>query len=110
MPPLLSCRYGFQPHRVALWIYWHAVLLLWKGVPFYGCGCACVACCMQCVLCGHAALLTECACLFYAARPAQISRQQQTLLRATPKLPMAAPLSGDQRSSGLGMRCDVWCN
>lgn len=29
-------RYGFQPHRVALWIYWHAVLLLWKGVPFYG--------------------------------------------------------------------------
>lgn len=30
------CRYGFQPHRVALWIYWHAVLLLWKGVPFFG--------------------------------------------------------------------------
>lgn len=29
-------RYGFQPHRVALWIYWQAVLLLWKGVPFYG--------------------------------------------------------------------------
>ncbi|KAL4448927.1 hypothetical protein ABPG77_007644 [Micractinium sp. CCAP 211/92] len=29
-------RYGFQPHRVALWIYWHAVLLLWKGVPFFG--------------------------------------------------------------------------
>lgn len=27
--------YGFQPHRVALWIYWHALLLLRKGVPFY---------------------------------------------------------------------------
>ena len=29
-------KYGFQPQRVALWIYWHAVCLLWKGVPFYG--------------------------------------------------------------------------
>jgi hypothetical protein len=31
----LLCRYGFQPQRVAFWIYWHALLLLWKGVPFY---------------------------------------------------------------------------
>lgn len=29
-------RFGFQPQRVALWIYWHAVVLLWKGVPFFG--------------------------------------------------------------------------
>lgn len=28
-------RYGFQPQRIALWIYWHALLLLRKGVPFY---------------------------------------------------------------------------
>ncbi|BDA45180.1 hypothetical protein COCOBI_06-6630 [Coccomyxa sp. Obi] len=29
-------RYGFMPHRVAFWIYWQALKLLWKGVPFYG--------------------------------------------------------------------------
>ncbi len=29
-------RYGFQPQRVALYIYWHAVCLLYKGVSFYG--------------------------------------------------------------------------
>ena len=29
-------RYGFQPQRVALCIYWHAVCLLYKGVSFYG--------------------------------------------------------------------------
>jgi DUF1365 family protein len=29
-------KYGFQPQRIALWIYWHALLLLIKGVPFYG--------------------------------------------------------------------------
>ena len=29
-------KYGFQPQRVALWIYWHAVCLLWKGVRFHG--------------------------------------------------------------------------
>eukprot|EP00210_Caulerpa_lentillifera_P009423 g8984.t1 len=29
-------NYGFQPHRVALWIYWQAVCLFKKGVPFYG--------------------------------------------------------------------------
>lgn len=28
-------KYGFQPQRIALWIYWHALLLLWKGVSFY---------------------------------------------------------------------------
>lgn len=28
-------RFGFQPQRVAVWIYWHAVLLLAKGVPFF---------------------------------------------------------------------------
>lgn len=27
-------KYGFMPHRVAWWIYWHAAVLLWKGVPF----------------------------------------------------------------------------
>ncbi len=34
MPPCAH-RYGFQPQRVAVWIYWHAVLLLAKGVPFF---------------------------------------------------------------------------
>ncbi|KAI8107379.1 hypothetical protein M9435_002410 [Picochlorum sp. BPE23] len=29
-------KYGFQPQRIAAWIYWHALVLLWKGVPFYG--------------------------------------------------------------------------
>ncbi|CAL8469053.1 g8594 [Coccomyxa elongata] len=29
-------RYGFMPHRVAFWIYWQALKLLWKGVPFFG--------------------------------------------------------------------------
>ncbi|KAK9813210.1 hypothetical protein WJX72_010648 [[Myrmecia] bisecta] len=29
-------RYGFQPQRVAVLIYWQAVKLLWKGVSFYG--------------------------------------------------------------------------
>jgi DUF1365 family protein len=28
-------QYGFQPQRVALWIYWQAVMLLWKGVRFF---------------------------------------------------------------------------
>lgn len=28
-------KYGFQPQRVAFWIYWQAVKLMWKGVPFY---------------------------------------------------------------------------
>lgn len=28
-------KFGFQPQRVALWIYWQAVVLLWKGVAFY---------------------------------------------------------------------------
>jgi len=28
-------QYGFQPQRVALWIYWQAVVLLWKGVKFF---------------------------------------------------------------------------
>ena len=34
----LGCllRYGFQPQRVAFWIYWQALVLLWKGVSFYG--------------------------------------------------------------------------
>ena len=31
----LLCRYGFMPHRVAFWIYWQALHLLWLGVPFY---------------------------------------------------------------------------
>ena len=25
-----------RPQRVAVWIYWQAVVLLWKGVPLYG--------------------------------------------------------------------------
>lgn len=29
-------RYGYEPHRVALWIYWEALQLLRKGVPFFG--------------------------------------------------------------------------
>jgi len=29
-------KYGFQPQKVALWIYWHALVLLFKGVPFHG--------------------------------------------------------------------------
>jgi hypothetical protein len=28
-------KYGYQPHRVAIWIYWQAIVLLWKGVPLY---------------------------------------------------------------------------
>lgn len=28
-------QFGFQPQRVAAWIYWQAVVLLWKGVSFY---------------------------------------------------------------------------
>ena len=23
-----------MPHRVAVWIYWHAVVLMWRGLPF----------------------------------------------------------------------------
>lgn len=29
------CRYGFMPQRTAFWIYWQAVKLMWKGVPFF---------------------------------------------------------------------------
>ena len=29
-------RYGYMPHRVAFWIYWQAVRLLWLGLPFHG--------------------------------------------------------------------------
>lgn len=29
-------RYGFMPHRVAFWIYWQALRLLWMSVPFFG--------------------------------------------------------------------------
>lgn len=25
-----------MPHRVAFWIYWQALRLLWRGVPFCG--------------------------------------------------------------------------
>ena len=28
-------RFGLMPHRVAIWIYWHAVLLLRKGVGLF---------------------------------------------------------------------------
>lgn len=31
-----ALQYGLQPHRVAVWIYWHALILLYKGVKFYG--------------------------------------------------------------------------
>ena len=33
-PPLPEAWAWGMPHRVALWIYWQAALLLWKGVPF----------------------------------------------------------------------------
>lgn len=29
------CRYGYQPQRIAFWIYMHAVMLLWKGVSLF---------------------------------------------------------------------------
>jgi len=29
-------RYGYQPQRAALLIYWQALKLMWKGVPFHG--------------------------------------------------------------------------
>ncbi len=29
-------RFGYQPQRDALLIYWQAVKLLWKGATFYG--------------------------------------------------------------------------
>lgn len=32
----LAARYAFMPQRIALWIYWEAVRLLLKGVPFHG--------------------------------------------------------------------------
>eukprot|EP00803_Ostreobium_quekettii_P004625 evm.model.scf_672.1 EVM.evm.TU.scf_672.1 scf_672:490-3697(-) len=28
-------RYGYQPHRVAFWIYWQAIKLFWMGIPFF---------------------------------------------------------------------------
>ena len=35
-PFLLVPRYGYMPQRMALWIYWQAAVLLWKGVAFHG--------------------------------------------------------------------------
>ncbi|GAX84932.1 hypothetical protein CEUSTIGMA_g12353.t1 [Chlamydomonas eustigma] len=32
----LLWRYGFQPHRVAIWIYWQALILIYKGLPLHG--------------------------------------------------------------------------
>lgn len=32
---LSLCRYGLQPQRIALWIYWQAMVLLAMGVPLY---------------------------------------------------------------------------
>lgn len=32
---LQICRYGFQPQRAAVLIYWQALKLLWMGAPFY---------------------------------------------------------------------------
>ncbi|EPS70462.1 hypothetical protein M569_04301 [Genlisea aurea] len=29
-----SMFFWLMPHKVAFWIYWHALKLLWKGVPF----------------------------------------------------------------------------
>ena len=29
------CRYGFEPQRVAFWIYWQALKLLWRGLHFF---------------------------------------------------------------------------
>ena len=40
LPPSLwvtdDRRYGFQPHRIALWIYWQALVLILKGLPLQG--------------------------------------------------------------------------
>jgi DUF1365 family protein len=38
VPPVADpARWAFaMPHRVAAWIYWHAALLLWRGLPFIG--------------------------------------------------------------------------
>lgn len=29
------CKYGYMPQRVAVWIYWQAMVLLWKGAPLF---------------------------------------------------------------------------
>jgi len=35
-PPADSQRWAFlMPQRVTVWIYWHAALLLWRGLTFY---------------------------------------------------------------------------
>jgi len=31
---LKRCRYGFEPQRVTVWIYWQALKLLWRGLHF----------------------------------------------------------------------------
>ena len=28
-------KYGYMPQRVAFWIYWQALVLLWKGAPLF---------------------------------------------------------------------------
>jgi hypothetical protein len=33
---ILELRYGFQSHRVAIWIYWQALVLIYKGLPLHG--------------------------------------------------------------------------
>lgn len=34
-PPASSERWAFlMPHKVAVWIYWHAAVLVWRGVSF----------------------------------------------------------------------------
>ena len=36
-PPRLAWdRYSFMPQRVAVWIYYQALVLVWKGVPVVG--------------------------------------------------------------------------
>ncbi len=34
--PLAPLLRSFQPHRVAIWIYWQAVVLICKGLPLHG--------------------------------------------------------------------------
>lgn len=117
--PRRPCRYGFQPQRVAVWIYWHAVLLLAKGVPFFGCvrglrgrqAAGAVAGWLATPLrAPPRALLSPppnptlpCAAL-RAAPPRPSSRRRRWRRRTTPRWQTAAASCGAARSSGRGGR------
>jgi hypothetical protein len=101
-------RYGFQPHRVALWIYWHAVVLLWKGVSFYRWADASGGWLwMSLPGCCHSCPSTQPAAAGryhpHAAPQAPSSRRRQQPRRGTPKPQTGAALCGGMRSPGHGM-------